>query len=250
MALTFIRLGKRMASLTCFHRCFTFNWLKTLGVILLSLFFIYLGLWQLNRADEKKSMLKAEQHLSAKIPIKWQANIKPKQYQKIIVQGQYLSQTLLLDNQHYEHQFGYNVLTPLLLPDGKIVLIDRGWIKGNLDRRKLPAITFPNKSLQLLGQVYYPSSKNWVLGQILEEKTPSLAVIEQIDPVKISQFLHKSVYPFIIRLNKLEKDGYIREWSIISMSPMRHKAYALQWFAMALVIWLIFIGLSLKKTNE
>ncbi|WP_131781054.1 SURF1 family protein [Legionella gresilensis] len=239
-----------MASLTCFYRRFTFNWLWIIGVIFLSSFFIYLGIWQLNRADEKKNMLIREEYLSAKAPIKWQTNIKPQQYQQITVQGQYLPQTFLLDNQHHEHQFGYNVLTPLLLSDGKVILIDRGWIKGDLDRRKLPTITSLNKSLQLLGQVYYPSSKNWVLGQILEKKTPNLAVIEQIDSVKISQFLHKSVYPFIIRLNKLEKDGYIREWAIISMPPGRHKAYALQWFAMALVIWLIFIGLSLKKTNE
>ncbi|MGQ3888085.1 SURF1 family protein [Legionella sp. CNM-1927-20] len=239
-----------MASLTCFHRRFTFNWLMTLGVVLLSSFFIYLGLWQLKRAEEKKTMLMAEKHLSAEAPIRWQTNIKPKQYQQIIVQGQYLDQTLLLDNQHHQHQFGYDVLTPLLLSDGKIVLIDRGWIKGDLDRHKLPTITFPHKSLQLLGQVYYPSPKNWVLGQTLEEKRPNLAVIEQIDPAAISQLLHKSVYPFIIRLNKLAEDGYIRDWAIISMPPTRHKAYALQWFAMALVIWLIFIGLNLKKTNE
>ncbi|STX50601.1 Uncharacterized conserved protein [Legionella busanensis] len=239
-----------MASLTCFHRRFTFNWLMIMGVIFSSSFFIYLGIWQLNRAHEKKSMLITEKYLSEKSPIKWQVNSNPKQYQQIIVQGQYLPQNFLLDNQHYEHQFGYNVLTPLLLSDGKVILIDRGWIKGDLDRRKLPTITFLNKSLQLLGQVYYPSSKNWVLGQILEEKTPNLAVIEQIDPVKISQFLHKSVYPFIIRLHKLEKNGYIREWAVISMPPARHKAYALQWFAMALAIWVIFIGLNLKKTNE
>ncbi|WP_419420304.1 SURF1 family protein [Legionella sp. D16C41] len=239
-----------MASLTCFNRCFTFNWPMTLGVILVSSLFIYLGMWQLNRAEEKKSMVKAERHLAVQAPIRWQTGIQPKQYQQIIIKGQYLAQTFLLDNQHYKHQFGYNVLSPLELVDGQVILIDRGWIKGDLDRQKLPNISLPKNPLQLVGQVYYPSSKNWSLGEILEEKAPNLAIIEQIDPLKISQFLHKSVYPFIIRLNKLERDGYTREWAVISMSPTRHQAYALQWFAMAVVSWLILIGLSFKNSNE
>ncbi|STX28118.1 Uncharacterized conserved protein [Legionella beliardensis] len=239
-----------MASLTCFNRSFTPNWLLALVVILISALFIYLGMWQLRRAEEKNLMLAAFQKQATQPPLTWQPGIKLKQYQRITVKGHYLTQNFLLDNQHHQHQFGYNLLTPLVLADGKVILIDRGWLPGDLNRRNLPTVSFPEGELQLAGQVYYPSSKNWVLGQNLEVKSANLALVEQIDVSQISQFLHKFVYPFIIRLDKLEEGGYVREWAIVSMPPARHKAYALQWFTMALVIWLIFIGLSVKKTNE
>ncbi|WP_019216188.1 SURF1 family cytochrome oxidase biogenesis protein [Legionella tunisiensis] len=62
--------------------------------------------------------------------------------------------------------------------------------------------------------------------------------------------MHKSVYPFIIRLDKSEADSYVREWAVVAMPPERHYAYALQWFAIAFVILILFIALNLKKTNE
>jgi surfeit locus 1 family protein len=238
-----------MASLTCFNRYFIPHWSMVVLAVLISALFIYLGTWQLQRAEEKRVMLAAFQHLTKQPPLVWQVSMKPKQYQRILVKGHYLSQNFLLDNQHYDHQFGYNILTPFMLNDGKVLLIDRGWVKGDLNRHNLPTISFPQGSLQLIGQVYYPSSKNWVLGQVLEEKNPNLIITEQIDVLQISQFLHKSIVPFIIRLDKLAENGYLREWKVVAMSPARHKAYALQWFAMAFAIWLIFIGLNLKKIN-
>ena len=62
--------------------------------------------------------------------------------------------------------------------------------------------------------------------------------------------MQKAVYPFIIRLDKQDTYGFVREWETVSMLPARHLAYALQWFAMAFVILIIFVALNLKKKNE
>jgi rRNA large subunit m3Psi methyltransferase RlmH len=75
-------------------------------------------------------------------------------------------------------------------------------------------------------------------------------ILEQLDTKLLSQILQKKVYPFIMRLDKQEAHGFVREWAIVSMPPQRHLAYALQWFAMALVILIIFVALNLKKKNE
>ena len=86
-----------------------------------------------------------------------------------------------------------------------------------------------------------------MLGQALEKKEAGLAVVELLDTHLISQFLHKSVYPFIIRLGKQSANGYVREWAVVAMPPERHYGYALQWFAMALVLLIIYVSLSLKN---
>jgi len=234
-----------------FNRRFAPGWRMTTLALLTMVFFIALGVWQLQRAEEKKEILTARTHLASQSPILWEPGMpKPKQYQSIVVQGKLLPTTLLLDNQHYQHQFGYHVLTPMQLNDKAVVIIDRGWVRADISRQQLPEFVNATKSLQVSGEAYYPSDKHWVLGQSLEKKGVNIAIIELVDTQIISQFLHKSVYPFIIHLDKAAADGFVREWPPVSILPERHNAYALQWFAMALVMLIIFVGLNAKKIDE
>ena len=239
-----------MSGFICFNRRFAPKWPITVITLLAIAFLMYLGFWQLQRAHEKREMIEREASLAQNAPLQWSSDlVNPQQYQNIVIQGHYLPTVLLLDNQHHLHQFGYHVLTPLQISADNVVLIDRGWVAGDLNRDKLPDVSLPAPLQKITGQVYYPS-KNRALGQVLEKKAADLAIVELIDTKIISQFLHKSVYPFIIRLDKREPYGYLREWAIVSMPPERHIAYAIQWFAMALVILVIFIGLNTKKIDE
>ena len=242
-----------MFSLTGFNLRFTPRWQMSLLTVLAILLFARLGFWQLQRAAEKKLMLSTHHELVKQVPISWQPNGKlPAQYQPITVKGHFLPKVLLLDNQHYEHKFGYHVISPLALDNGHVILVDRGWLAGDVTRRELPETEVPTGFINVIGDVYYPSDKNWSLGQLIEKEQANLAVIELVDTQLVSQFLHKSVYPFIIRLGKDEAGGYVREWAIVSMPPERHYAYALQWFAIALVILILYISLNLtnKKKHE
>lgn len=216
--------------------------------ILFCLFFSRLGFWQLARADEKRKMLAAQQEQSVKDAMDWHSGDQlPAAYQPIQVRGHFSPITLLLDNQHHQHQFGYNVLSPIILDQGGVILVDRGWIPGGADRDNLPKKTVPSGMLNVMGSAYYPSEKYWSLGNIFDKKQSELAVIELIDTRIIGQFLHKSVYPFIIRMNPGSANGFVREWPVVAMPPERHVAYAMQWFAMAFVVVLLFIVLNCKK---
>lgn len=237
-----------MPSLTGFNIRFTPRWQMAALAIFTICLFTRLGFWQLQRADEKKQMLNAHHALTQQAPILWEPSSKlPIQYQQVGVQGRFLSKTLLLDNQHNHHQFGYHVLSPLMLANGQVLLVDRGWLAGNVTRQTLPVTETPTGFISLRGSVYYPSTKNWRLGQLLEKEQADSVVVELIDTKLIGQFLHKPVYPFIIRLGEHEANGFVREWAIVAMPPQRHYSYALQWFAMALVIFIIFIVLNCKK---
>jgi len=240
-----------MTSLTGFNRRFTPSWQMSIAALIAILILARLGFWQLQRADEKEQMLNAHHSLAQQKPILWEPNNKlPTQYQQIQVQGTYLAKTLLLDNQHHHHQFGYHVISPLLLANGQILLVDRGWLAGDITRQVLPMTKTPTGSIQVQGGVYYPSQKNWRLGQLFEKELDNSVVIELVDTKIIGQFLHKSVYPYIMRLGEHEASGYVREWAVVAMPPHRHYAYALQWFAMALVVFIIFIVLNTKKKYE
>lgn len=237
-----------MPSLTCFTVRFTPSWFMIILTLVFVLLFTRLGFWQIQRAQQKEEMLAAQASLAQQKTIMWrEGQPLPAQYQHLILQGDYLSTVFLLDNQHQQHQFGYNVLSPLLLGDGSVVMIDRGWMRGDSTRRSFPHVDTPKHRLTVHGSAYFPSSKQWVLGPSWEEKGKNLTIIELLDAKMLSQLLQKKVYPFIIRLDKEDGHGFVREWAIVSMPPQRHLAYALQWFAMALVIAIIFIALNLKK---
>ncbi|MDI1352426.1 MAG: SURF1 family protein, partial [bacterium] len=81
-------------------------------------------------------------------------------------------------------------------------------------------------------------------------KGQKTTIVESLDPKLVHQILQKKVYPFIIRLDKQDANGFVREWAIVSMPPQRHLAYAVQWFAMAFVILIIFVALNLKNEKK
>jgi surfeit locus 1 family protein len=235
-------------SITRFESKFIANWRFGLLALLAALFFSKLGFWQLARAEEKSQLLIQHQSAASQQPVVWHSgDTLPLQYQPIQVHGRFSAITLMLDNQHYQHQFGYDVLSPLILDDGRVVLIDRGFVADQSGRENLPHIEIPSGTFDLKGSVYFPSEKHWALGNIFDKTTDNIVLIELIDIRIVAQFLQKSVYPFIIRMHPQASNGFVRDWPVVSMSPVRHKAYAVQWFAMALVVLCLFIGLSIKK---
>jgi surfeit locus 1 family protein len=231
-----------MFSLTRFSFRFTLLTIFALTIL------VGLGVWQINRAHEKQKLLDTYQSADQHKAIAWNNHMSlPSAGQLLMLRGTYLTPTLLLDNQHYQHQFGYDAISPFLLENGEIILIDRGWVEGDRLREKFVSIPIPQGKVQLSGIVYYPSSRTWTLGQEIEVKNNQLVIIERINAKNLSLFLHKSVYPFIIRLDAQDPMSYVREWPIVAMPPSRHYGYALQWFVMALVVLVIYLSLNLKK---
>ncbi len=240
-----------MPSVPCFNLRFTPTWIMCFLTLIVVLLFLRLGFWQLQRAEQKREMIAAEFLMANKPWLQWDGKgALPAQYQRVTVKGHFQPDLFLLDNQHQHHQFGYDVLSPLVLNNGQIVLIDRGWIAGDTTRRIFPSISIPGGIVQIRGTVYFPSSKQWVLGPSIEKKNDKLTILEYLNTKIASQILQKTVYPFIIRLDKQAEFGFVRNWAIVSMPPERHIAYAWQWFSMAIAVFIIFIALNLKKDEQ
>lgn len=234
-------------SVTVFRLSFTSSWKMLALVVLSTLLFSRLGIWQLHRAAEKRQWL-AMYQIHRHQPLISNLDQVRLPYQRVQLLGyKHLPLTLLLDNQHYAHQFGYDVLTPLLLSNGKVVLLDHGWVPGDPSRQSLPDLTNKPQALSYTGYAYYPTRHPWVLGPGIEIKTPQMVMIEALDLTTISHFLHKSVYPFIIRQSADSQSGYVRDWPVITGSPTRHMGYAVQWFIFAGGVIVMYILLNIKR---
>lgn len=233
--------------------CFAPSWLPTLTVLILLPILISLGFWQIQRAEYKKSLLIRYQQQFQQTPltfatIKTAPSLQQLQYYPVNLQGKFDNQHIfLLDNKFYQHQLGYQVLTPFI-PNGEntTILINRGWIPRTA-AQDLAKIS--NDSQSINGLFFIPTQQTLVLKNLpITNAWPR--VIEKIDTQKISDWLQKPVAPWIILLAPNTANGFVREWNPVVITPYKNIGYAIQWFAMALTLLIIFIVVNTKRVNN
>ncbi|WP_040296644.1 SURF1 family protein [Alcanivorax hongdengensis] len=231
--------------------------LATLAVTLLC---VRLGVWQLHRAEEKRQWL-AQQAERAALPAATVSELlaaRPDQRQHRPAQARGQADNahaILLDNRINNGRPGYHLLTPLLTDDGHWVLINRGWLPWGASRDTLPAITPLNGPVQLKGTVYVPSSDELVLKNVPLPDNQWPLRVQKVDFAAIGEKLGVELAPFEIRVApKLALTGVKplpRHWQDATvMTPQRHQAYALQWFALAAVAVIFFVAATWRSSKR
>lgn len=239
-------------SLNIGNYTFTPRLLPTLAACLVLPIFLYLGFWQLSRAQFKQDLeMQINLHASdSPIDIKKVAE-DPKHFEFYPVKfsGRFDNEhQLLLDNRFYHHQLGYEVLTLVKLSNGQQVLVNRGWLPKPTTSNQLPKLSTVSGIQTIKGRVIIPQNKIFKIGlsHYSDQQWPH--VIPNISWETINKALpNKTVLPFIIQLDQSAKNGYIRNWKPVTMSPNKHKGYAVQWFAMAGTLIIIFITVNTRR---
>lgn len=234
-----------------------FEIIPTLAYLCLLPLLLALGVWQLDRAEQKREFLKLQEqggvaealHLSTAI----EDNAETLRYRKVDAAGSYdESHQFLIDNQISGGKAGYFVLTPFILKgEAKAVLVNRGWIPLNQDRSVLPDLSINKMQTTISGRINnFPSVGIKLAGAELPTDTwPS--VVQVVDSEILAKKLGYPLFQFQIELDKDLADGFKREWHTTTiMLPEQHTAYAIQWFALALTLTILFIWYGRKKKDE
>ncbi len=219
---------------------------------------ISLGLWQLDRAEEKREIEANVHQAELKEPLELnglnvsaQKGLTEQVYRPAVVAGRYDSKhQFLYDNRTHKGKPGYHVLSPFILKDNQIgVLVNRGWIPFDGRRDNIQDISIESAEEVIKGVIKLPS-ESIVLKQSdrLTDKYPQ--TIQSVALDEISEALKYTFLPVIIELDKMAVNGFVREWQPYYGTIDKHNAYAVQWFAMALVLLLLFIKLSTKKIKQ
>ncbi len=225
----------------------------TLTYLIFFAVLVSLGLWQLDRSEQKRAFLKLEDQRAATDVIQLSRDITSDvdalRYLKVSVDGTYDAEhQFLIDNQINKGKVGYYVLTPLILKDGAgAVLINRGWLPSALDRSKLPDLMLTQSVAHIVGRInHFPSVGIKLSGaETPSDGWPSL--VQVVNSKILSEKLGYVLYDFQIELGSDMLDGYKRDWHAPTvMLPEQHTAYAIQWFLLALTLTIIFIWYCLK----
>jgi surfeit locus 1 family protein len=63
--------------------------------------------------------------------------------------------------------------------------------------------------------------------------------------------LQLELFPQVLYLSADNDQGFEdRQWSPVSMPPKKHRAYAFQWFALALTTMIAWLAISIKRTSK
>jgi len=230
----------------------------TLAYLCLLPLLITLGIWQLGRSEEKRLFLKQqEQGLASSEIIQLSTaivdNVDALRYKKVQVTGHYdHAHQFLIDNQISAGKVGYFVLTPFVLQgETKAVLVNRGWVPLDKNRSVLPDVQIKNEEAIVKGRInLFPGVGIKLAGaEIPTEGWPS--VVQVIDSQVLAKKLDYSLFLFQLELDKDLPEGFKREWQTTTvMLPEQHTAYAMQWFALAFTLTLLFIGYSFKRNDK
>ncbi len=217
----------------------------TLLTIALIAMLLSLGRWQLRRADEKRALYDAFSRGTDATQAIGAATHRLPRYQHVDGRGKYDSaRQVLIDNMsNAEGRAGYFVITPFTLESGGWVLVNRGWVPVGASRAERPSIAVSSGVRELRGRTDNLPRAGIQMGDRAALSPPYPVVANFPTLAELQRLLGETSWTpaaEVVLLDAGESDGYLRQWTAPGLPPMRHVAYAVQWFALALALAVIY----------
>lgn len=227
-------------------KMFQRRWLvPTLLVLAGAALCIRLGIWQLDRLEQRRAFNAHFEWARAQPALdlnqEQPSDIADMEWRPVKVKGEYdFVNQVAVRNQYYGNQYGYHLLTPLLF-DGEAVLVDRGWIPA--DGNSLPAdwraYDEPG-TVNVSGQIRLGRAKSGLLGvaDLLPEDGEKLEIWNNADLARIGEQIPYPVLPVYIQpqANVNNTEPPIPFQPEVELTEGPHFGYALQWFTFAAIL--------------
>lgn len=209
-----------------------------------------LGTWQVKRLEWKLGVIEALAEANKQAPVAAlptdEAELKALQFHKISLKGRWLGDIEFHIAPRYLHdKFGYWIVTPLVLKDGRTLLVNRGWVPGDKKLASTRPETAVKGNATITGLVRIGPERNYF--------TPASQPLKNVwfgrDTEQMAAFAElKNVVPAMVDivgeqdLKKLPvpSDGIIRVRN-------DHVSYIITWYGIALGILVIFLVYHRKK---
>ncbi len=226
--------------------------------------FINFGFWQLDRLDQRRefnSTVSARidqpavgiETIEAEIAADSGSGDDPSdrvQWRSVDASGTYLlDQEFIVVNRSQGGRAGDNAVTPMVLADGRILLVNRGFVP--LGEAIPPPVA---ETAEVRGIVRLSEQRR--RGQLSDPAEGRLREIQRIDIDRLSQQLPGEVLPFYIDLTASRPaqttvfpEPVVRP----DLSEGSHLSYAAQWFIFATAVaigWVLAVRSSLAKRRR
>jgi cytochrome oxidase assembly protein ShyY1 len=216
-----------------------------------------LGLWQLRRLDERRDR-NAEITARAEVPIAPVEEVVPPaagiddvedlRFRRVSLTGTYdTGGEVLIRPRTQDGVSGWDVVTPLVLRDGRAVLVNRGFAPLAPEPATARDAAVPPAGPVTVTGLVLPSQVRQGIGPT-DPETGSLVELARVDISRVQQQYDRELLPVHVQLETQEPPQGLRQLPQVLPTPATdegpHLSYAVQWFLFAgvgLVGWPVLL---------
>ena len=219
----------------------------TIFYIFSFLILVSLGTWQIKRLIWKENLINFynNQYQNSAFNLD-SVKLIPKniQFRRVNTTGVFLNKKEVhITGKTYEGNAGFHVVTPFEMEDGRLILVNRGWVSENYRMPESRKFSLIEKTISIQGIARLPQKK----GYFVPENEPENQFWFTINPPEIQKYLnldHKtfvsSFYIDILRQsNKIKLPIGIKQGVNLRN---QHLSYAITWFSLSIVLTIIYIS--------
>lgn len=223
--------------------------------LVLILAMLRLAVWQLDRASQKQTIVDNKlqrSQLAAVSLASLDENSEQLRFRSIEESGQFLpDKSVFVDRQVVKGRVGYQVFTPFVSQAGHTILVARGWVSVGDSRAVLPVVETPTELVTVRGRLNLPPPQPPLWN---EDFAVFDGPVWQYLPLhKYASQMQLNLFPLVLELAPATAAPVALEidWpSIDDQGVGKHKAYALQWFAMAIALLIMSLLMLLKSIRQ
>lgn len=213
-----------------------------------------LGVWQLDRADQKETrqaLLDARARLPAleAAALARDAGAAGEQFhRRVVLHGTWVAKrTVFLDNRQMNARPGFFVVTPLRLSgSGDVVLVQRGWLPRHpSDRTRIAPFETAAGEVEVHGRIAPPPARLYEF-----EPAASGAIRQNLDLAVYAGETGLRLLPLSVMQTGTPQgadDGLLREWPRPALGVHKHYGYAFQWFALCALTAGLYVWFQLIR---
>ena len=204
--------------------------------------FIRLGMWQLDRLEERREDNDTVAERLAAQPVALSSLLDnvpgdELEYRRVVVVGTFdVAGELLVRSRTHNGEAGFHVVTPLVTEPGAAVLVNRGWVPLDFDSPPVSAALPPADQVQVTGTIRDSQS-----APALGPRDPEDGQLERVYWIDLPRIQQQS--PFSLASVSIELRSQIPAQAgplpapvpELELSEGSHLTYAIQWFAFAVI---------------
>lgn len=208
---------------------------------------LWLGNWQMNRAEEKRERQVLYEARSNDTPVRLTgavADPAPLLYRRVRASGRWIAERqFYVDNRIRDGRAGFHVITPLAIEGAAAaVLVNRGWVARTADYPRAPRIAAPAGRVDVAGMATRPPAR--VLE--LSGETVSGEVWQNLSIERYAAHSRLALVPVVV-LADAPGEGLTAVRETPDAGITRHIEYAFTWFALAATAFGLWLALNLKR---
>lgn len=222
-----------------------FLWLTVVTLPAL-LVLVGLGTWQLGRLQWKNNLIDSFEARVAAPPVAVPAGevaIDPLEFRQLDLTGRFLhDKEIFLTGRTYEGNAGFHVVTPFELADGRVILINRGWVSEGYKDPAKRVFSRVDGPTTIAGILRKPGQK----GYFVPENEPAKGFWFTLVPTEINAHLGLGA----AAINSFYADA-IRTSAVVTLPIAAktelnlrnaHLSYALTWYGIALALIGVYVA--------